>query len=365
MRHLTIWAIALVFAAIALIASPLPVFQKQRNALAHWLIAEGFAVIGAKVYLAVASSGDATAKNNLGVLHYRGVGVSTDLEAARGLFTQAAALRSSQAVANLALVQGGGCGLDSARSATTVRKLETAVADGNAAAAKQTMDCLYFSAAKNRLKDPDGAMIAASLAIAGDDGPGRFKSGKALVNAARSIQHPGYRGSPTQQEYDNRVVRLIDRASIDLFAATELGQPQAYEWLGVARHQFQKLLPRLQLGERLGKKTFEEWMQAGAVNGDWAMLCRTASFALEDLLHRVGRYSRFEFDTAVARARECVERKQDGAASSEWYDAVEYPAVKPHPVASSYPTFDIGRAADALRRLLFQDAVARLKDPTS
>ncbi|MER8902342.1 hypothetical protein [Mesorhizobium sp. M0772] len=365
MRHLIIWVVALVFAAFALIASPLPILQKQRNALAHWLVAEGFTAAGAKVYLAVASSGDATAKNNLGVLHYRGVGVSTDLEAARGLFTQAAALGSSQAVANLALIRGGGCGLDSARSAQTVGQLETAVADGNAAAAKQTIDCLYFNAAKNRLEDPDGAMIAASLAIASGDGPGRFKSGRALVNAARSIQLPGYRGSPTQQEYDNRVVRLIDRASLDLFAATELGQPQAYEWLGVARHQFNRLLPRLQLGDRLGKKTFEEWMQAGAVNGDWAMICRTASFAMEDLLHRVGRYSRSEFNAVVARAHACIDRQEDSAASLEWYDAVEYPAVKPHPVASSYPTFDIGRAADALRRLLFQDAAARLKEPTS
>ena len=151
MRHLTIWALAFAIAVIALIASPFPILQKQRGALAHWLIAEGFATAGALVYVGVAHSGDPTAKNNLGVLRYSGVGGPSDLKAAQRLFAEASALGSFQAVTNLAVVDGGGCGLDHARSAATVRQLGSAVAEGNAAAAKQTMDCLYFDAAKSRL----------------------------------------------------------------------------------------------------------------------------------------------------------------------------------------------------------------------
>lgn len=347
-------------AAVALIASPLPVLQRQRGALAHWLVAEGFAAAGAFVYAGLAASGDRAAKNNLGVLRYRGVGGPADVRAARRLFAEATALGSPQAAANLAVADGGGCGLDHARNAETVRQLGKAVAGSNAAAAKQTIDCLYFNDTKSLLGDPDAAMIGASLAIAPDDGPGRLKSGKALVNAARTVQLPGYPGSPTQEEYDRRVIRLVDRAGIDLFAAAELGEPEAYEWIGVARHQFQNLLPRLELGRRLGEKTFAEWREAGALGGDWAMLCRTASLAMEDLLGRVGRYGRAEFDAAVARAHECLGREADSAASSEWYAAAEYPAVKPHPAVSEYPALDIGRTAGALKRLLFRDAAARL-----
>ena len=180
-----------------MLAAPFPILQPQRTALAHWLVRHEFVTAGALVYQGAAWSQDAVAQNNFGVLKYRGLGVAEDRDAARRLFAASAASGSPQARTNLALVEGGGCGLNHVRSAASVERLAPDVASGNSGAATQTIDCLYFAAAKDRLSDPDGAMLDASRAISPTDGPARLKAGKALLNAARSIQLPGYGKNPS------------------------------------------------------------------------------------------------------------------------------------------------------------------------
>jgi TPR repeat protein len=357
--------VSLIVAAAAVIAAPFPILQSQRTALAHWLVAHEFFTAGALVYQGAAWSRDAIAQNNLGVLKYRGLGTRRDSDAARRLFSDSAASGSAQAEINLALVDGGGCGLDHDRSAASARQLAPSVAGGNSGAATQTIDCLYFADARSRLVAPDGAMLDASRAIARTDGPARLKSGKALLNAARSIQLPGY-GSKnvTQSTYDSRVTRLLERATIDLFAAAELGQAQAYEWLGIARHQFHYLLPRLTLGTRLAERSQQEWLEFAAENGDWGAQCRTASAQLSRLRRQTQGYSRQEFDAAVARARACLDREGTGAAPT-WHSFEEYPAVSPHPSQTDYPALEIGATAGALEKFLFLDALARLPDQQS
>jgi hypothetical protein len=175
------------------------------------------------------------------------------------------------------------------------------------------------------------------------------------------VQLPGYPGSPTKQEYESRVIRLLDRASVDLLAAAALGEPEANEWLGVIRLQFNNFLPRLKLGGRIAARTVGEWRDAAALAGEWAITCRAAAVALQELIGRVGRYSRAEFDAGVAQARQCLDRAP-GSAAAQWYDAAEYAAVKPRPTAVSRYPDDFPRTSDALPRLLFEDAATQSKD---
>lgn len=153
MRRLTAGVVVLAIAAVAavaLAASPLPVLRKQRVSVAHWLVAHHHVATGAFVYAGAAAAGDPVAKNNLGVLHYRGIGGPVERVEATQLFAEAAALGSAQAETNLAVAEGGGCSLDPARSAATVRRLAAPLARGNPTAAGQTIDCLYLEATKDR-----------------------------------------------------------------------------------------------------------------------------------------------------------------------------------------------------------------------
>jgi hypothetical protein len=144
-----------------------------------------------------------------------------------------------------------------------------------------------------------------------------------------------------------------------LFAATEAGEPGAYEALGILSMQFGEKLGDDPLAVRLRERDNWEWLEAGAENGDWAAECRIADARITQLRYDGKPYSRGEFDNVVAAARRCIDRRDDYREPS-WFEQPEWLVVTPRYYRKYRPTLEIDTTRAALNGLLFFDADRRL-----
>ena len=143
-----------------------------------------------------------------------------------------------------------------------------------------------------------------------------------------------------------------------LFAAAEAGEPGAYEPLGTLAMQFGDKMGYDPLAVRLRERSNWEWLEVGAEKGDWAAQCRVADARITQLRYDKNGYTRQAFDSAVASARNCVDR-QEQQQGQRWYREAEWLMVTPRLPTHARPRLEIATTEAALKGFLSFDAARR------
>ena len=362
MRGVAISITTLIAIASAVLA-PLNLFVPQRHALAQQAVAAGWPSISAALLTPLAELSDARALNNLGVLRARGAGTPRNLADAERLFARAADQGSTRARLNGAMIPGGRCGVNVSRAASKAERLAP-IAEADPAAASHIQDCLYFDATSDILADRDQRSLTAATQVQQTkDGPALLHSGWALLNRARTTKIPDHGDPDDYRRYVGVVEPLARKAMELLFAAAEAGEPGAYEPLGILAMQFGDKLGDDPQAVRLRERSNWEWLEFGAEKGDWAAQCRVAQARMTHLRYDGKPYSREAFDNAVALARDCIDRQEQGA-GPRWYREAEWLVVTPRLPRQARPTLDVASTEAQLRGFLFFDADRKLSEAT-
>ena len=361
MRRVAIGLIALISIVSIGLLAPLNIFVPQRHALVQKAVTSGWPSISAALLTPLAELSDARALNNLGVLRARGLGTPGNLGDANRLFARAADLGSTRARLNGAMIPGGRCGVNVSRAAAKAERLAP-IAESDPAAASHIQDCLYFDATSETLPDRDQRSITAATQVQQtSDGPALLHSGWALLNRARTTQIPDHGDPDAQLRYEGVVVPLARKAMELLFAAAEAGEPGAYEPLGILAMQFGDKLGDDPPAVRLRERSNWEWLEFGAERGDWAAQCRVAQERMTRLRFDGKPYTREAFDSAVALARDCIDR-QEQQQEARWSREAEWLVVTPRLPRQARPTLDVASTEATLRGFLFFDADRKLSD---
>ena len=363
MRRVAIGLTALIAVVSAGLLAPLNVFVPQRHALVQKTLVSGWPSIAAALLTPLAELSDARALNNLGVLRARGIGTPRNLVDAGRLFARAADQGSTRARLNGAMIPGGRCGLNVSRAAAKAEALGP-IAETDPAAASHIQDCLYFEATSRTLPDRDERSLAAAAQVQQTgDGAALLHSGWALLNRARTAQRPFNDNADEARRYDGVVVPLARKAMELLFAAAEAGDPGAYEPLGILAMQFGDKLGDDPMAVRLRERSNWEWLEVGAEKGDWAAQCRVAQARITRLRFDGKPYTREAFDSAVALARDCIDR-QEQQEEARWSRAPEWLVVTPRLPRQARPMLDVASTEAALNEFIFFDADRKLSETT-
>jgi len=363
MRRMAIALTVLISIVSAGLLAPLNVFVPQRHALVQKALASGWPSVAAALLTPLAELSDARALNNLGVLRARGVGTPRNFGDASRLFASAADRGSARARLNGAMIANGSCGLNVSQAAATAERLAP-ITEADPAAASHIQDCLYFEATSRTLPDRDQRSITAATQVQQTgDGTVLLHSGMALLDRARTAQRPVYGNPDDERRYDSVVVPLARKAMELLFAAADAGTPGAYAPLGILSMQFGDKLGDDPLAVRLRERSNWEWLEVGAERGDWAAQCRVAQARVTQLRFDGKPYTRQAFDSAVAAARDCIDR-QERQQEPRWYREPEWLVLTPRLPRQARPTLDIASAEAALNGLLFFDADRKLSENT-
>lgn len=361
MRRMAIALSLLISIVSAGLLAPLNVFVPQRHALAQKALASGWPSVAAALLTPLAELSDSRALNNLGVLRARGVGTPRNFDDASHLFARATDSGSTRARLNAAMIRNGRCGLNVVQAATTAARLAP-IAASDPAAASHIQDCLYFEATRETLPDRDQRSIAAATQVQQNgDSTVLLHSGLALLNRARAAPRPADIDSHDDPRYTNVVVPLARKAMELLFAAADAGAPGAYEPLGILAMQFGDKLGDGPLAVRLRERSNWEWLEVGAEKGDWAAQCRVAEARITHLRFDGKPYTRQVFDSSVASARDCIDRREQQQ-EPRWYRDPEWLAVTPRLPYQARPRLEIASTEAALKGLLFFDADRKLNE---
>jgi hypothetical protein len=288
-----------------------------------------------------------------------GAGVPKDLRTAYRLFANAGAKGSVRGRVNLAVLRNGGCGLNVRASAGTAAALQPFV-ERDPAAPSLVQDCLYFDATADLLPDRDERFIESGARIQQvGDATSLLGAGWALLNLARTTKVPDHRDRVQTAEYEQTVIPIARKAMETLFAAAEAGATGAYEPLGILAMQFGERLGDEPLAVRLREKSNWEWIEEGAAKGDWEGQCKVAQNRIHSLRWNGRDYSRAEFDSAVAMARACIDRKDTGRTAT-WHDDSEWVALAPARREIRRPHLVIAALTAELNGLMFFDADRQL-----
>ena len=358
MRLATIAVVAILALVSALLLAPLDYYVPERHALAQKAMSLGMPAVAATLLSPLVQRSDARALNNLAVLRARGVGVKRDTAEAQRLFIRAAAQGSARARLNAIMMQGG-CGLNIESAARTAEALAPMV-QADPAAANLVHDCLYFDETSRLLPDrSDRALSTETKAQGPRDAGALLHAGWAMLNLARTTTVPNFGDQDAIRRYEDKVVPIAGKAMELLFAAAEAGAPGAYEPLGILSMQFGDRLGDDPLAVRLRERDNWEWLEVGAANGDWAAQCRVAEARMTRLRYDGRPYTRETFDSAVALARRCIDRKGERR-DPVWFDGAEWLVVAPRLRLQTRPALEIASAAATLNGLLFFDADQRI-----
>jgi TPR repeat protein len=363
MRRLAIGLTALISISSAVLLMPLNFFVPQRHALIQRALASGWPSFAAALLTPLAELSDTRALNNLGVLRARGIGTPVNFDDASRLFARAADRGSIRARLNGTMLPYGRCGLNVSQAAATAAALAP-IAESDWAAASLIQDCLYFQATNKTLPDRDQrSLTAASYVRQTNDGAVLQHSGSALLDRARSTQQPVHGDSDDERRYHDAVVPLARKALELLFAAADAGEPGAYEPLGTLAMQFGDKLGDDPLAVRLRERSNWEWLEVGAEKGDWAAQCRVADARITQLRFDGIAYTRPAFDSAVASARNCIDR-QEQQQGQRLYREAEWLMVVPRLPRQARPMLEIDSTKAALNGFLIFDANRKLSQNT-
>jgi uncharacterized membrane protein YhaH (DUF805 family)/TPR repeat protein len=343
--------------------TPLNYLVEERHAFAQRALAAGWPTVSAALLSALAELSDPRALNNLGVLRARGVGTERNSSDAQRLFARAADQGSVRARLNSVMIANGGCSLDLSHAADVAAALAP-IAALDWAAASHIQDCLYFEATARILPDRDQRSVAAGTQVQQvHDGNVLLHSGSALLDRARSMPGPVSSDIDDERRHDAVVLPLARKAMELLFAAADAGAPGAYEPLGILAMQFGAKLGDDPLAVRLRERSNWEWLEVGAEKGDWAAQCRVAQARITHLRFDGKPYTRQVFESAVASARDCIDR-QEQQEGPRWYREPEWLMVTPRLPRQARPMLDIASTEAALNGFLFFDADRKLSENT-
>lgn len=330
-----------------------------RNLLAAQAVSAEFPSLAVIVLKPLAAAGDPLAQNNLGVLIYRGIGITDDHPTARRLFEAAARNGFARAKLNLLLM------FKHDDLPKRLHELEYLAKTGEPRAAAYAFD-IYNSGAKRIERDQyprgsryDPLFALSKIALQDNFAEENLLFGWGLLNLARFMDEGG--------SNHRTALHLVAK---NFYAASKAREGSGNAGLATLVEKFADHLPDNKLRKLILAKSAEQWLEAAVKVNHLESMCKIAVIRSTRLLDSGNSISKDQIDELLPLFAKCLfpsspdgihirQRTQDmkhwhrvrgnTRRSTAWM--IRYPRQADYPGDRSRAQYEAGELAKRLQNL--------------